>query len=177
MKLIILLSMLFGLSSSPDGLPATVKEIRQAYADAHQRIAETTRPGVPRSDMETTFRYMVPAAGETTETIHAFYELSIDSEGEWAVHYHPYFIMRSYNISVLKFYEEYLYDADTGKLLFVYISGDTHEGKKNEERYYFGPDGLISEIIQGERTVSLEEILRKAEVLRSSSRPLLDDER
>ena len=177
-RLFIALALLLGAvaanAGTPDGTPATVKEIRQAYADAQQQMALSLQEGMHRNDLETTLRYVVPAVGETVETLRCFYsDPEMDTE-VWEVRYHPYFITRKYNVSMRKFYEEYLFDAKTGRLLFFYLKGDVFEGGQNEERYYFGPEGRISEIIKGERTLSDETVLRRAESLRSSIRTMLE---
>jgi len=172
-RLFFVLFSLLTWSGEPDGIPSTVAEIRQAYAAAHQAIEDSHHDGVPRNELIETAQYMVPAAGTTNETFCCYYELSVDGE-EWSVHYNPYFITRKYNIAVHNFYEEYLYDAKSGRLLFVYIQSDGVDGTKNEERYYYGPDGLISEIIKGERTVPDKKLRIHAKILRDSVKTRLD---
>ena len=173
-RLFIALALLLGTGAAPDGTPATVKEIRQAYADAQEKMAMSLQEGMHRNDIETTLRYVVPAVGETIETLRCFYDQDMDTEA-WEVRYYPYFITCKYTVSVLHFYEEYLFDAPTGRLLFFFRKSDQYEGGTYEERYYFGPDGRISEIIKGERTLSDETILRRAETFRSSIRSLVEN--
>ena len=63
-----------------------------------------------------------------------------------------------FNAAVRQFYREFLYDAASGKPLFVFLQQDSIDGsQKDETRYYFGPSGLISEIVKGERVMSEQE--------------------
>lgn len=114
-----LLMLVLALPGLPqDGLPTTVKEIRQRYADTQQSIAMMHEEEHFRSEIVTTIQRNMPGSG-----------------------------IRKYNVAARKFYEEYLFDAETGKLLFVFLQADSIEnaGTKDETRYYFGPQGLISE--------------------------------
>ena len=172
-RFLILILSLFAWVGGPDGTPSTVQEIRQAYAAAHQEIADSHREGVPRNELVETLQYMVPACGSTTETFCCYYRLQT-GETDGSTHYQPYFITRKYNIAVRNFYEEYLFDAETGRLLFVFIQSDTYEGTQNEERYYYGPDGLISEVIKGERTISDSKLRTYANILSKSVKTRLD---
>ena len=157
----------------PDGTPSTVQEIRKAYAAAHQEIEDSHHPNVPRNELVENLEYMIPALGTTYETFCCYYRQTMD-ESDWTTRYQPYFITRKYNLSVRNIYEEYLYDTETGRLLFVFIRTDNGDDTINEERYYYGPDGLISTVITGERTISDSKLGVFAKILRDSVKIRLD---
>lgn len=140
-----LLMLVLALPGLPqDGLPTTVKEIRQRYADTQQSIAMMHEEEHFRSEIVTTIQRNMPGSGIRKETVTCYFaEFGEDLDPD----YRPYFVTRKYNVAARKFYEEYLFDAETGKLLFVFLQADSIEnaGTKDETRYYFGPQGLISE--------------------------------
>jgi len=173
-RFFILILSLFAWTGEPDGTPSTVQEIRQAYAAAHQMIEDSHHPGVPRNELVENIEYMIPALGTTYETFCCYYQQALD-ETDWTTRYHPYFITRKYNMSVKNIYEEYLYDTETGRLLFVFIQTDMGDDSPlNEERYYYGPDGLISTVIKGERTIADGKLSIFAKILRDSVKIRLD---
>ena len=68
-----------------------------------------------------------------------------------------------FNAAVRQYYQEFLYDAASGKPVFVFLQQDSIRGdQKDETRYYFGPSGLISENIKGERIMDQQEAYDKA---------------
>ena len=172
-RLFILIISVFAWMGGPDGTPSTVQEIRQAYAAAHQEIEDSHHESVPRNELVENLEYMIPALGTTYETFCCYYRQTMD-ETDWHTRYLPYFITRKYNMAVRNIYEEYLYDTVTGRLLFVYIRTDNGDDTLNEERYYYGPDGLISEVIKGERTISDKQLRIYAKILRDSVKTRLD---
>jgi hypothetical protein len=147
-----------------------VKAVLAAYSEAKEKIAlssETDDPNL-HNDVVSTIRRNLPGSGPSVEIFHCYFDLDVQAEPMWEVHYRPYFITRKYNIAARNFYEEYLYDAASGRLLFVFLQGDTIGGTKNEERYYYDAEGrLVSENIKGERTIQDEDLHYDADLFRS----------
>ena len=153
-RLFLLLALVFPSGAGQDHLPSTVKEIRQLYAETQQAIAMMSEEEHLCSRLVTTTQSNLPGSGIRKETVTCYFADYGEDEEEWNPDYRPYFITRKYNVGARKFYEEYLFDGSTGRLIFVFIQGDSSEGGKDETRYYFGPDGLISENIKGDRTAA-----------------------
>lgn len=135
---------LFAQKGAPEGL---MKEIRAKYAEAWQKANEQLQDDVTpnKNYMTATLHYVVPACGQTTETLCYYYILDSDNEsGEMA--YELYLVTRKYNIAARQFYEEYLFDPATGKALFVYKKYDSYIGdgtKPAEERYYLENEQVV----------------------------------
>ena len=149
---------------------AAVREVRAAYAAAKEQIARSSESDDANlhNDVVTTIRRNMPGSGPSVETYHCYFDLDVQAEPVWEVHYRPYFITRKYNIAARNFYEEYLYEPASGRLLFVFLQGDSLDGGKNEERYYYDAEGrLVSENIKGERTISDEDLRYDADLFRS----------
>lgn len=121
-----------------------VAEVRKLYAAAKERMAQNDREENPaRSGMETTFYYMVPGAGPTKHHIHYYFGEEENDEGETTA-FTPYFITVSYNVAARNFYEEYLIDEKTEKLIFAYYHAPEFDGSKSETRYYYYKDGEVA---------------------------------
>lgn len=134
---------LFAQKGAPEGL---MKEIRAKYAEAWQKANEQLQDDVTpnKNYMTATLHYVVPACGQTTETLCYYYILDSDNEsGEMA--YCLNLVTRKYNIAARNFYEEYLYDSHTGDCLFVYHKYDIYvkDGVKTAEERYYMQDGQI----------------------------------
>ena len=157
--LIILLLSLAAAAGAQEGLPTTVKEVRQKYADAQQYIALMDQEEHIRSQVTLSLQRNVPAIGIQKKTVTCFFEnFENDKEGEWGFIYRPFFMTVKFNAAVRQFYREFLYDAASGKPVFVFLQQDSIRGdQKDETRYYFGPSGLISENIKGERVMDQQE--------------------
>ena len=157
--LIILLLSLAAAAGAQEGLPTTVKEVRQKYADAQQYIALMDQEEHIRSQVTLSLQRNVPAIGIQKKTVTCFFEnFENDKEGEWGFIYRPFFMTVKFNAAVRQFYREFLYDAASGKPVFVFLQQDSIRGdQKDETRYYFGPSGLISENIKGERIMDQQE--------------------
>ncbi len=174
---IALLALMFGAACFPlaaqDRNDEVVKYIREAYNQAREKIKMTTGDeSVPRNDVTATLHYMVPATGERTEVFHAWFDLETDEEG---AHYLPYFITRKYNVAARNYYEEYLFEPETGLLLFVLIQSDNFEGGKDEQRYYFGAMGeLVHQIIKGGDPFDADSLLLSAARIRGLIPQYLD---
>ena len=152
-----------------DNFPQTVKEIRQRYAEAHQAIARMDEAGVHNRVTLVVQRNM-PATGMRTVTLTCFFEEYQTEDMVGYLDYLPFFLTSRSNVSVWEFYEEYLFDANSGKPLFIFYqqTNEKDYNQKDETRYYFGPDGLISENIKGDRIISAEKAYDAAIQLRDT---------
>lgn len=169
----VLLSLAAGVVASAQSETAVVKEIRTAYAAAKEQIKLTSGvEGTPRNDATATIHCNVPGTGPRTEVVHWYFDLETNEDG---ARYQPYFITRKYNVAARDFYEEYLFDAGTARLLFVFIQSDNFEGGKNEERYYFDAAGkIVSRNVKGGETVSADALPDQAARIRSLVPQYLD---
>ena len=141
-----------------------VKEVRAAYSAAKEKIKLADGEFAPRNDAMATLYFNVPATGPRTVVAHCYFDLDTDEDG---AHYYPYFITLKYNVAARDFYEEYLFDPESGRLQFVFIQQDNFEGTKNEERYYYDDLGKLAAVnITGERTVDDAALVSHAEDLR-----------
>ena len=175
-KLIILslLAVILPLNAFGEGLPKTVKEIRERYAQAQQDIADMGKDEHMLCRLVSTSQRNMPAIGIQKETLTAYFN-NKDRDEDWYPIFRLYFLTRKYNVAVRKCYEEYLFDALSGRLIFVFLQRDSYidDSTKDETRYYFGEEGLISEIIKGERISEPDAILLSAEKLRSAAITLM----
>lgn len=160
----IILLALAGTASAQDNLPTTVKEVRQKYADAQQFIAMMDEEEHIRSQVTLSLQRNVPGIGIQKETVTCFYEnFESDNVDEWNFIYRPFFMTVKFNVAARSCYQEFLFDAASGKPVFVFLQQDSYTSdKKDETRYYFGPSGLISENVKGERVMGQQEAYDKA---------------
>ena len=166
---ILLLVLAWPASAWQDNFPKTVKEIRQRYAEAHQAIARMDETGV-HNQVTLVVQRNMPATGLRTVTNICYFEEYQDEDMVGYMEYLPFFLTSRSNVSIREYYEEYLFDVMTGKPIFIFYQQNNEEefDKKDETRYYFGPDGLISENIKGERIISPERAYDAAILLRDS---------
>ena len=167
--LAVLLLAALTLSAVPDRRSDAIAAVRKAYQEAKESMAINAEETIPSNDLTATYHYNIPGCGETTEVIHAWFYLE-EHEEDWGSSYPIYFITRKYNIAAGNYYEEYLFDDETGKLIFAFLQGDDFQSegvKVNEERYYYDAQGLAAEIIKGRRMHENDEIVRNAEALRA----------
>ena len=176
MKKLLMLSLLAAflpLTAFGQGFPKTVKEVRERYAQAHQEIADMDLEEHMVCRLISTSQRNMPAIGIQKETLTAYFN-NQDRDEDWYPIFRLFFHTRKYNVSARNFYEEYLFDAQTGRLIFVFLQGDNYFSEsKDETRYYFGEEGLISENIKGERIAEADSILRSAEALRTAAITLM----
>lgn len=140
--LIIILMSLVGLSAmAAEQSDAVVSSIRKAYQQAQASVKADRSQG---NELVTTARYTVRGKGKTTETLHFFYVneegtylLAKDGEDPHFFYYPLYFVTRIYNIGNKKYYEEYLFDKSSQRLIFVYIRGYDTNGQRAEQRLYY----------------------------------------
>ena len=92
LRLFLLLALAWPATGSPqDGLPSTVKEIRQLYANVQEAIANMNEEEHYRSQVVTTIQRTLPATGirkETVTTFFAEYDDGIE-EGDFNPDYRP----------------------------------------------------------------------------------------
>ncbi len=143
-----------------------VAEIRKLYQQAKEDAKHIDDGEGPRSDMEVTANYMVPACGLTTETLHYYYELQQDGE-DYSPFYQPYLVTRKFNVAAREYFQEFLYDRDRRTLIFAYTCEVGYDGGKNESRYYWdfdeaGANVLCHKILSGKPEITAEEVLKKS---------------
>ena len=150
-------------AGAQDNRPTTVLGVRQKYSDIQKFIAMMDQEEHTRSQITLYLQRNVPGIGIQKETVTCFYEYSrSDDENEWNFFYRPIFITVKFNVAVHQCYQEYLFDVDSGKPVFVFLQQDSYlSEEKDETRYYFGPSGLISEIVKGERIMDQQEAFDK----------------
>ncbi|MBR5685178.1 MAG: hypothetical protein IKX18_03360 [Muribaculaceae bacterium] len=128
-----------------------ISSIRAAYQQAKESMKKNKSKG---NEMVTTLNYTVYGKGKTTEKLHFFY--NTDEGTYWLAegdnrdphfNFYPlYFVTRSYNIGKQKYYEEYLFDASSQRLLFALTQDYDENGKRFDRRYYF-QDGNIYDVV------------------------------
>ena len=121
--------------------------------DAYQHAKELTKKNKSLgNEMVTTINYTVRGQGKTTETLHFFYNTAegtylLDDDGDPHFFYYPlYLVTRKYNIGKKKYYEEYLFDSQSQRLLFVSTQDYDQNGKRFDRRFYI-KDGSVYKII------------------------------
>lgn len=155
-------------------------KIRKLYAETKTMIEKgdpENPPELPLNITTVKSHYMAPGAGEITEEINYYYHSDHNSEtGE--PYYFLYFISRKYVRTISTYYEEFLYDKNLN-LVFYFCQKATDTGKeivKEETRYYWGKDGLIKEIIKGDREMDDVFALRLADELKGAFDKLFNSE-
>ena len=128
-----------------------ISSIQEAYQQAKESMKKNKGMG---NEMVTTLNYTVRGKGKTTETLHFFYNtvegtywLAEGDDRDPHFFYYPlYFVTRSYNIGKQKYYEEYLFDPSSQRLLFALTQDYDENGKRFDRRFYFH-DGSIYNIV------------------------------
>lgn len=151
---------------------AVVSSIRNAYQQAKASIKADRSKG---NEMVASFKYTVRGKGLTTETVHFFYVtdegtylLADDGEDPHFNYYPLYFVTRSYNLGNKKYYEEYLFDKSSQRLIFVYIRGYDANGKRAEQRLYYSDGDLHTSIGPSATSETPEMIVYTARDLRNA---------
>ncbi|MBR5102709.1 MAG: hypothetical protein IK092_06250 [Muribaculaceae bacterium] len=149
------------LTAAAEEPDPVISSIRDAYKQAKESIKKNKNMG---NEMVTTLNYTVRGKGKTTETLHFFYSTVegtylLDDSGDPHFFYYPlYFVTRSYNIGKQKYYEEYLFDTKTERLLFALTQDYDDKGKRFDRRYYChngqvysvvgpAPDSVLEDLI------------------------------
>lgn len=170
--LLLLISVL--TANAQEATNAEISSIRAAYSAAKEQVElnqHAQEQNVPRSDMEVVSHYVIPGCGPTEEVIHYYFTLGEDPVLGTPV-YNLYFITQSYNVAARKFYQEFLFDAESS-ILFFFQKNDAMEGGTNETRYYYGKQG-ISKSVKG--TAEMDEVFaaRTADELKGAFNLLMN---
>lgn len=130
---------------------AQVEDIRRMYAEAKQLVAHSEEPDQDwYEDMEIHRRQMVGGVGMVYETQRYFYLSDFDEERGYEMA-SLHFLTRRYNSAARQYYEEYLFDPESGQLVFAFLQGDNaFTGEKDETRYYWHNGELIHQQTKGE---------------------------
>ena len=130
---------------------AQVEDIRRMYAEAKQLVAHSEEPDQDwYEDMEIHRRQMVGGVGMVYETQRYFYLSDFDEERGYEMA-SLHFLTRRYNSAARQYYEEYLFDPESGQLVFAFLQGDNaFTGEKDETRYYWHKSELIHKQTKGE---------------------------
>ena len=130
---------------------AQVEDIRRMYAEAKHLVAHSEEPDQDwYEDMEIHRRQMCSGVGMVYETQRYFYLSDFDDERGYEVA-SLHFITRRYNSAARQYYEEYLFDPESGQLVFAFLQGDNaFTGEKDETRYYWHNGKLIHQQTKGE---------------------------
>ena len=130
-----------------------VAAIRKLYAAAKERIERNGKDeAVPRYDVTVNSHYVVPGSGPTEETIRYFFGTDFDEEAGMYVS-RVYFITRRFNVAARPCYQEFLYDEESGDLVFAFLQEEGFDGASNQTRYYWNKSGLVQELVKGERVM------------------------
>ena len=146
-KLVFMLLMLAPLLANAQSDPATkarVADVRAAYKQALADInaVQKGEEGA-QNDALVSMRLNRPDSGATSETLEFYAEVKQDTVGGYE--YETFFIRRSYSMSARKYYNEFLFDRETGDLIFAYVrsSSEDEPNIKIEDRYYFDNGSLV----------------------------------
>lgn len=133
---------MMALTAAAEQPDAVITSIREAYSQAQSAVKQNKGQG---NELVSTMRYTVRGSGLTTEVLHFFY---VTTEGTYLLNegdtrdphfnYYPLnLVTRSYNMGAKKFYEEYLFEPDSQRLLFVLMKGYDDNGRRYERRFYY----------------------------------------
>ncbi|MBO4804285.1 MAG: hypothetical protein J5503_07025 [Muribaculaceae bacterium] len=146
-----------------------ISSINDAYQQAKAAIKKNKGMG---NEMVTTLEYTVLGKGKTTESLHFYFNsvqgtyLLTDDEDPHFIYYPLYFVTRSYNIGKQKYYEEYLFDSSSQRLLFVSTQDYDENGKRFDRQLYYH-DGSIYYVIGPASTSNMDEfVIYQADDLR-----------
>lgn len=160
---------IIALAAAAEQPDPVISSIRDAYQLAKESSKKNKGMG---NEMVTTLNYTVRGKGKTTETLHFFYNTV---EGTYAMtedrdphfFYYPlYFVTRSYNIGKQKYYEEYLFNPSSQRLLFALTQDYDENGKRFDRRFYFHNGSVYSVDGPGITSFMKEHVYYQAEELR-----------
>jgi len=145
------LGLIFIASLTTNAQNATVKEVRELYANAQQMIADMKSEPNCANYMTVTKHYIVPAIGPVEETLEFFaINSSSDEEEEEGGSFSPLFIRQKISAeptSMGTTCREFLYDPETSSLRFYFCKtnaayvGEQSERVNKETRAYYDKDG------------------------------------
>ena len=153
-------------------------EIRQQYGDAMSWMAGEHVEDNMNYEMTIQTDRVIPALGSINETIHFYFGLDEKKfEDDLTVAYLPYFMDRRYYLGPREYFEEYLFDLKTGKLIYFSRINDNYEGGKEETRLYWGKNGkdVVHREIKGNDPANENEALIAADRLKRAFVLLVDD--
>ena len=170
-QIMLLGCVIMALACAAEQPDPVISSIRNAYQQAKEAIKKNKNKG---NEMVTTLNYTVRGQGKTTEKLHFFY--TTDEGTYWLAdgddrdpHFFFYplnFITRSYNIGQKKYYEEYLFDPSSQRLLFALTQDYDENGKRFDRRFYF-LDGSVYHVEGPAATPFMQEqVIYQADELR-----------
>ncbi|MBQ2483837.1 MAG: hypothetical protein II519_00815 [Muribaculaceae bacterium] len=128
---------LVAVAQQPDPVVASIND---ALSQAKVEMNKNKGMG---NEAVTTLNYTVRGNGKTTETVHFYYKtvegtyiLTEDRDPHF-FYYPLFFVTRNYNIGKKKYYEEYLFDSSSQRLLFALTQDYDADGKRFDRRFYF----------------------------------------
>ncbi len=134
---LVCMAIALAMSAGDDVITSIRSEYNQAQATIKQNKSTKAK-----NDMVTTMRYDVPGKGAAVETLHFFFKVEqFGPVGEF-VNYQLFFVTRQLSLGGHKSYEEYLYDSQTGQLVFSVKQERDSKGSLIEKRLYYR-DGTI----------------------------------
>lgn len=153
-------------AEQPDPVIASIK-------DAYQQAKEATKKykGMG-NEMVTTLEYTVLGKGKTTENLHFYFNsvqgtyMLTDDPDPHFIYYPLYLVTRSYNIGKQKYYEEYLFDSSSQRLIYASTQEYDNNGKRIDRQFYFY-DGSVYNVIGPAATPFMEDcVIMQANELR-----------
>lgn len=170
MRTVITIVLMLVLAATTQAQDAQVEQIRKQYAEAKQKVADAERlqdEGQPGNILTVANSYQMPGCGPTSETVHYYYSGRYDEEVSEVI-YRPYLITRKFNVAANQFYQEFLLDEDGNTLFFF------EKMNADETRYYYSANGLVQELIKGQRSMDDVFALRLATDLRDAFDKLMN---
>ena len=153
-------------------------EIRQQYGKAMSWMAEEHEEDNMGYKMTIQTDRVIPALGSINETIHFYFGLDDKKfEEDLTVAYLPYFMDRRYQYGPREYFEEYLFDLTTGKLIYFSRINDNYDGGKDETRLYWGKNGkdVVHREVKGNEPADENEALTDADRLKRAFDLLVDN--
>ena len=153
-------------------------DIREQYAKAMSWMAGEHEEDNMNYETSIQTNRVIPALGSINETIHFYFGLDEEKfEEDLTVAYLPYFMDRRYFFGPREYFEEYLFDLKTGKLIYFSRINDNYDGGKDETRLYLGKKGkeVVHKEIKGDEPATENEALAIAERLKKTFDLLVDE--
>lgn len=178
---LILLCLLASLSTQAQQDKKTadrLTDIREQYAKAMSWMAGEHVEDNMGYEMSIQNNRVIPALGSINETIHFYFGLDDKKfEEDLTVAYLPYFMDRRYYQGPREYFEEYLFDLKTGKLIFFSRINDNYDGGKDETRLYWGKNGkdVVHKESKGDEPADENEALTTADRLKKAFDLLVED--
>lgn len=168
-QIMIAMCAIMALAAAAQQPDPVIEFIRNAYQQAKENIKKGKAMG---NEMATKLNYMVYGQGKTTETLHFFYKtvqgtyLMSDDRDPHFNYYPLYFVTRNYNIGKKKYYEEYLFDSESQRLLFALTQDYDENGKRFDRRFYYHNGDIYKVIGPAATTLMEQSVFYQAEELR-----------